>query len=117
MRVCLVAMIAVMLAGCAKDQGSTLSCPGPGATGCDSLSTVYERTTQEPAKVVRQEVRLRTTPLPSKPQYSPPRLLRVWIAPWKDEDGDLHDQQHLYLVLEPASWSIGLVEPIAGEGE
>ncbi len=35
-----------------------------------------------------------------------PRVLRLWIAPWEDSDGDLHDQSFVYLSVDPGRWTI-----------
>jgi conjugal transfer pilus assembly protein TraV len=37
---------------------------------------------------------------------SAPRVLRLWIAPWEDSDGDLHDQFFVYLTVDPGRWVI-----------
>jgi conjugal transfer pilus assembly protein TraV len=34
------------------------------------------------------------------------RVLRVWIAPWEDSDGDLNDQSYSYLVVDSGRWMI-----------
>jgi len=40
------------------------------------------------------------------PLREPPRVLRVWLAPWEDELGDLHDQKFFYTVVNPGQWRI-----------
>ena len=40
------------------------------------------------------------------PIRSQPRMLRVWIAPWRDEDDTLHDQSYLYMVIDPGQWQV-----------
>ncbi len=97
----------IVLAGCGTDQGGTLSCPNPGLTGCDSLSEVYERTVgnytdHQPAQIRK----LRNIEVANPPNLDPPRVIKVWIAPWEDEDGDLHDYQYLYLIIEQPSWNL-----------
>ena len=37
---------------------------------------------------------------------SSPRILRVWIAPWEDSDGDLHEQSFLYVLIDTGRWLI-----------
>ena len=37
---------------------------------------------------------------------SAPRVLRVWVAPWEDSDGDLQDQSYLYVVVDSGRWLI-----------
>ncbi|MBF2735045.1 MAG: TraV family lipoprotein [Betaproteobacteria bacterium AqS2] len=111
------------LAGCAGDKGATLACPRPDGTSCEALSEVYERTAPVPARL---DIPLRAAPPAGAPPSSrlalrPARLLRVWVAPWQDAGGDLHDQQYLYLVLEPARWELGPAQvvrpPAATENE
>lgn len=45
-------------------------------------------------------------PAPGTPLLSPPKVLRLWIAPWVDEDGDLHDQSHIYVIWHRGEWQI-----------
>ena len=40
------------------------------------------------------------------PIRQPPRVLRVWVAPWEDESGDLHDQKYFYTVVNAGGWLI-----------
>lgn len=40
------------------------------------------------------------------PIRQPPRVLRVWVAPWEDESGDLHDQKYFYTVVNTGRWLI-----------
>jgi len=35
-----------------------------------------------------------------------PRVMRVWVPPWQDSDGDLHDQTYLYLTLDTGRWLV-----------
>jgi conjugal transfer pilus assembly protein TraV len=37
---------------------------------------------------------------------SNPRLLRVWIAPWEDSDGDLHEEGYVHMVVDNGRWLI-----------
>lgn len=104
-------LLGLLLAGCASDKGETLACPRPDGTSCESLSSVYARTTPPapPLIVPAAPGTSATGPAPAsaRPELRPARLLRVWVAPWQDADGDLHDRQYLYIVLEPAAWSLG----------
>lgn len=40
------------------------------------------------------------------PVHTAPREMRIWFAPWQDADSDLHDQEYVYLVVDPGHWSI-----------
>jgi len=44
------------------------------------------------------------TVAPGTPLFIPPRTMRVWIAPWPDEEGTLHDETYLYLRLDNGHW-------------
>lgn len=35
-----------------------------------------------------------------------PRTIRIWVLPWEDADGDLHDQAYLYLTLDSGRWLV-----------
>jgi len=41
------------------------------------------------------------------PIRTPPKIMRVWIAPWEDNDGDLQVSGYLFTELEPRRWMIG----------
>lgn len=35
-----------------------------------------------------------------------PTIIRIWIAPWEDADGDLNDQGYVYLQIDAGRWLI-----------
>lgn len=39
------------------------------------------------------------------PRRMPELLLRIWVAPWTDVDGDLHDAALLYARIREAQWA------------
>lgn len=43
---------------------------------------------------------------------SEPRVLRLWIAPWEDSDGDLHDASVVHVVIDTGRWLIERVRPV-----
>lgn len=43
---------------------------------------------------------------------SSPRVLRLWLAPWEDDDGDLHDASFVHVVVDNGRWLIERVRPI-----
>jgi conjugal transfer pilus assembly protein TraV len=49
-------------------------------------------------------------PAAGTPLLSLPRVLRLWLAPWVDEDGDLHDQAYLYVMWHRGEWQLGHTE-------
>ena len=45
------------------------------------------------------------------PLRTPARVLRIWIAPWEDDGGDLHMPGLVYTEVENRRWQVGLPEP------
>ena len=43
---------------------------------------------------------------PRSPIRSNPRVLRLWIAPWEDADGDLHEEALVHVVVDTGRWLI-----------
>lgn len=41
-----------------------------------------------------------------RPLRSSPRLMRIWLAPWEDADGDLIDQTYVYLQVDSGRWLV-----------
>jgi hypothetical protein len=37
---------------------------------------------------------------------SDPTVVRIWVAPWEDADGDLMDQTYVYLPVDSGRWLI-----------
>ena len=52
------------------------------------------------------------TPAPAALR-SAPRVMRLWIAPWEDADGDLHDASFVHVVIDTGRWLIERVRPAA----
>ena len=44
--------------------------------------------------------------MPTGALRSEPTVVRMWVAPWVDRDGDLHDQGHVYLQVDTGRWLI-----------
>ncbi len=49
---------------------------------------------------------LMKTPQSGDPIRSLPLTLRIWLAPWIDADGDLHDQHYVYSTVHNGEWLI-----------
>ena len=100
--------LAVLLAGCvAGDDSRSLSCPYPDEIACESMSSVYERTAgqgAQPMPAPAVSAAAPAAPVSGWPAVRSPRVLRVWLAPWQDSDGDLHGAQEIYMLLEKARW-------------
>jgi conjugal transfer pilus assembly protein TraV len=121
------ASLAALAAGCAT--GPRYACSAPAGVGCKPVSEVYaasvagEIADADPApgdagtdtKRVHLDNPAASPPgdpgrpvvatvRPGSPILTPPKVLRVWIAPWEDENGDLHDETYLYLRLDEGQW-------------
>jgi len=101
----LMPMAALIMTGCAPKFSCSEDMKGP---GCASVSQVYARTHQDKPvqKAAHPAAALPQTIKPGDPLRQPGRVLRVWIAPWVDADGDYHDQSYVYLVLDHGRWFI-----------
>lgn len=121
----LLAIVVFGLGGCAGTMSgitgdSKFACKAPDGVTCSSLSGVYANAVANNLPAMRKEGKggeasgyLATQPAgeiigraPSAGDVirSQPKILRVWIAPWEDTDGDLHDQSYVYVVTDPGRW-------------
>jgi conjugal transfer pilus assembly protein TraV len=98
---------------------------------CESISSVYEKEMlgkgadgKDGKKAGKKDGSLKSeTVLPSedeetvkrlsldekRPVRVPPKVIRVWIAPWEDADGDLHQPEYIYSEItdQRGRWSFG----------
>lgn len=123
----------VFLAGCVSMSGldgeSKFACKAPDGVTCESLSGVYANALAGNLPALRQGEKkngaqasqdgpapaaesapqpkiLSAAPTSGDPIRTRPRILRIWIAPWEDSDGDLHDQSYVYVVADAGRWLI-----------
>ncbi len=127
-------MLLPTLSACVNLAGlegkSEFACKAPDGVVCTSVSGVYANALagalpaqqsqgQDPdqAKATREAVEgepkpygatvsVTSTPTPGTPLLSPPKVLRLWLAPRLDEDGDLHDASFLYVMWHRGEWQI-----------
>ena len=109
---------------------SEFACKAPDGVVCTSVSGVYanalagalpaqQSQDKEQAKATREAVEgepkprpyaattsVTSTPAPGTPLLSPPKVLRLWLAPRLDADGDLHDASYLYVMWHRGEWQI-----------
>lgn len=76
--------------GAAPSKGTT-----PAAVPYDPSAPVHR------AKVSPQAM---DAPFSGQPLRTPPRVLRIWMAPVEDELGGLHDQRYMYVTVDPGRW-------------
>ena len=98
------------------------ACKAPEGVVCTSIAGVYANSVQNNLPSQRVEKRAvapvpqpaagpRTVPIASSAVEgssirSASRILRLWIAPWEDADGDLQDQSYVYVVVDSGRWLI-----------
>ncbi|MEO1767689.1 type IV conjugative transfer system lipoprotein TraV [Thiobacter aerophilum] len=118
-------LIATLLGGCAStmsglDGETKFSCKAPDGVTCSSLSGVYANAVANNLPALRKGEKVEASvgapaksgeiigkaPSSGDPIRTQPKVLRVWIAPWEDSEGDLHDQSYIYVVADPGRWVI-----------
>lgn len=128
------------LAACMNMSGlggdSKYACKAPDGVACDSVSGTYanalhnnlpsqqtqrfahrqkEPSEESPFLTVGRAISSATanpsdmaiTPSPLRTQA---RILRLWIKPWEDADGDLYDQGYVYVQVDNGQWQIDHVQ-------
>ena len=109
---------AVLLAGCSASPAYT--CGSPQGGKCQSVTDAYLSALGKKLKGRSgsdadtpngnglAETRARVT------QYVPegvairssPQVMRVWVAPWEDNNGVFHDQSYNYFVADSGEWTL-----------
>lgn len=129
------AVAAALASGCTTMAGvggtSEYSCKAPEGVKCDSVSGTYYNSVENNLPSQRQGGRItpqdqadaaRSEPLTRKrsiaaaapsaaayasmPLRSPARVLRLWVKPWEDADGDLMDQLYVYVPVDNGRWLV-----------
>lgn len=132
-----VAAVAIALSGCASMSGldafDSYGCKAPEGVSCISVSGTYANSNpggrlsrgpsapakspgDAPAIYGAASVALAQPAAPGSTTNairSNPRLLRVWIAPWEDSDGDLHEEGYVHMVVDNGRWLIEHVRSAA----
>ncbi len=109
----------------------TYGCQAPKGTVCTSVSGVYANSQagdRSPVWSILPAVS--SKPFTDKPDEAPspaneviptasepeglrtaPRVLRLWIAPWEDSDGDLHEASFVHVLVNTGQWRMARVRP------
>ncbi len=128
------------LAACMNMSGlggeSKYACKAPDGVACDSVSGTYANALHNnlPSQLAQRSARrqkeaseenssstlgrpissatanvsgMAVTPSPLRTQA---RILRLWIKPWEDADGDLYDQGYVYVQVDNGQWQIDHVQ-------
>ncbi len=131
----LVGATATLLGGCASTMSGlggegSYACKAPVGSQCTSVSGVYATSIhgQPPASALPRPAQGPTGTVPAATTASPsmaapglgappsalrsqPRVLRLWIAPWEDADGDLHEASVVHVLVDTGRWLIERVCP------
>lgn len=114
---------------------SKYACKAPDGVACDSVSGTYanalhnnlpsqqaqrsarrqkEASDESPSSTLGRAISsvpsasgMDMTPSPLRSQA---RILRLWIKPWEDADGDLYDQGYVYVQVDNGQWQIDHVQ-------
>jgi len=127
--------VAALSAGCASTMSGlggegSYACKAPVGTQCTSVSGVYANSIHGPvpaSALPRPATASASAPsapsgasgsataaalsTPATPIRSQPRVLRLWIAPWEDADGDLHEAAVVHVLVDTGRWLIERVVP------
>lgn len=127
-------LLAVLtLSGCASTLSGVggadgYACKAPEGAMCTSVSGVYANSRQGTPKPTKAVEKAPASSVPaiygassiapgvpagaaSASIRSTPRVLRLWIAPWEDADGDLHEESLVHIVVDTGRWLIEHVRP------
>ena len=128
---------AALSGGCASTMSGlggegSYACKAPIGSQCTSVSGVYANSIhgQPPASALPKPANPPAKPSASAPPLaagtlqtaravdksptslrSQPRVLRLWIAPWEDADGDLHEASVVHVLVDTGRWLIERVLP------
>lgn len=121
-----IAALLPILAGCASVSGiggaSSYGCQAPAGVACESVSGTYSNTAGRRASpaVAHAAPVARSAPAAARPASAPAatprtalitlairapgRILRLWVKPWEDSDGDLHEEGHVHVQVDGGRW-------------
>lgn len=108
-----------VLSGCSvtglENASNTFACGYDGDPRCEALSDVHEEVIGAQGNDAKKEVFITADGEPitrvayekplATPKRAPEMILRIWVAPFIDEDGDLHDEHVLYSTVYKARWA------------
>ncbi|UCV17904.1 type IV conjugative transfer system lipoprotein TraV [Ferribacterium limneticum] len=134
--VCLVLPLSACMNMSGLGGDSKYACKAPDGVACDSVSGTYANAlhnnlpSQQAQRIARRQKEtseenssptlgrpnssatanvsgMAVTPSPLRTQA---RILRLWIKPWEDADGDLYDQGYVYVQVDNGQWQIDHVQ-------
>lgn len=131
--------VAVALGGCASSINglggeASYACRAPAGAQCTSVSGVYANSIHglpSGLQLPQPAMAPAAAPIPAAVTHAPTfeaapatagatpassirsqaRVLRLWIAPWEDADGDLHEASVVHVLVDTGRWLIERVRP------
>ena len=110
---CLMILLVPIIQGCSLFGvgEAEYACPEPGKGVCksarqiykDTDSTLTENLTPIPVQVP-SEPDLRLVKPEAVPNRTPAQILRIWIAPWVDKQGNWHSGGVVMTDITPRDW-------------
>lgn len=85
----------------ASESTSTASAAGTPARRVPITPAITAAIPNMTSEIARQD---------ANPLRSQARILRLWIKPWEDTDGDLYDQGYVYVQVSNGQWMIDHVQ-------
>jgi conjugal transfer pilus assembly protein TraV len=104
----------IVLSACSAtglDASSKFKCAYGENENCESISETFSssisgRKKGDAIESAPMNNAMRKTPYSGMPVRTPVSVLRIWVAPWEDLDGDLRDQSFMYVALNESRWQI-----------
>lgn len=100
-------VFAAALAGCSTTSDS-FDCKEGKGLGCKSIGDVNQMVNQgwgETATTINDQPTIVLTGDQSVQRIREEHL-RVWVAPYQDDQGNLHESSTVHTVLKPGHWSV-----------
>lgn len=115
------------------DASSSFSCKMPEGIRCEPMSAVYAQSLKDgaqspsrsrargnraapdtdagPVRIAHSEAPMAGATVATQMDEARPirqaeRIVRLWLAPYEDADGDLHDARFIYVSLGRGEWTI-----------
>ncbi len=102
-------------AGSEKASGSLQKNSDTGSLGASALNRasaaeadeIPDPFTLENRKIVGEAYIIPNLPDKPVPVRTPAGVMRIWIAGWEDDLGDLNSPSHVFVEIEPRRWVVG----------
>jgi conjugal transfer pilus assembly protein TraV len=97
-----------MQKGASSDVNAVASSANSGAAGSSApsnLPTAPGLTRYEPSPGTFS-AEARVAPSSGPPIRSAAKMLRIWLAPYEDDEGALRDHGYMYVMVDPGKWQV-----------